>query len=180
MERGVGFDRSFHRLPVLLVDDFAVITPSLVRQAYVEAIYRADEWEYTRMSQRWWDRLLFNVSETGSLQTLLDHLPYHIVDSTFTRPQVPFDCKAMGGCGEGTKRVPEKSCGINLKVNISEHNWYWEQGISFPSGKKVLNAKEVTLISVNDVLAKKLSLSSKSTTIMTNRKRRNNRKISPQ
>jgi hypothetical protein len=32
MERSVGLDRSYHRLPVLFVDDFAVVTPELVRQ----------------------------------------------------------------------------------------------------------------------------------------------------
>jgi hypothetical protein len=32
MERSVGLDRSYHRLPVLFVDDFAVVTPQLVRQ----------------------------------------------------------------------------------------------------------------------------------------------------
>lgn len=43
LERGVGLDRTLYRLPVLLVDDFADLTPDLLRQAYVEAIYRADE-----------------------------------------------------------------------------------------------------------------------------------------
>ena len=32
LERGTGLDRSFHRLPVLLVDDFSMITPDLLRQ----------------------------------------------------------------------------------------------------------------------------------------------------
>jgi hypothetical protein len=32
LERSVGLDRSYHRLPVLFVDDFAVITPQLLRQ----------------------------------------------------------------------------------------------------------------------------------------------------
>ena len=32
LERGTGLDRSFHKLPVLLVDDFAMITPDLLRQ----------------------------------------------------------------------------------------------------------------------------------------------------
>ena len=43
LERGVGLDRTLYRLPALLVDDFADVTPDLVRQAYVEALYRADE-----------------------------------------------------------------------------------------------------------------------------------------
>ena len=32
MERSVGLDRSYHRLPVLFVDDFAAITPELLRE----------------------------------------------------------------------------------------------------------------------------------------------------
>ena len=31
-ERAVGLDRSYHRLPVLLLDDFAQLTPQLLRQ----------------------------------------------------------------------------------------------------------------------------------------------------
>jgi hypothetical protein len=43
LERGIGFDRTLYRLPALLVDDFADLTPELVRQAYVEALYRVDD-----------------------------------------------------------------------------------------------------------------------------------------
>ena len=61
LERGVGLDRSLYKLPALLVDDFADVTPRLVQQAYVEALYRADEWDYKRITQRWWALLLFKV-----------------------------------------------------------------------------------------------------------------------
>ena len=43
LERGVGLDRTLYRLPALLVDDFADLTPHIIRQAYVEALYRVDE-----------------------------------------------------------------------------------------------------------------------------------------
>lgn len=43
LERGIGLDRTLYRLPALLVDDFADLTEDLVRQAYVEALYRADD-----------------------------------------------------------------------------------------------------------------------------------------
>ena len=39
LEKAVGFDRSMYRLPALLVEDFDFITPSLLREAYVEALY---------------------------------------------------------------------------------------------------------------------------------------------
>ena len=32
LERGTGLDRSFYRLPILLVDDFAQLNPGLIRQ----------------------------------------------------------------------------------------------------------------------------------------------------
>jgi hypothetical protein len=43
LEKGIGFDRTLHRLPALLVDDFNDLTPALVREAYVEALYNVDE-----------------------------------------------------------------------------------------------------------------------------------------
>ena len=62
LERGTGLDRSLYKLPVLLVDDFADITPELVRQAYVEALYRVDEWEYWRITEKHWIGILKEVS----------------------------------------------------------------------------------------------------------------------
>ena len=64
IERGVGLDRSLYRLPALLVDDFAFVTPELIRQAYVEAVYRAEEWDYTRLTQSYWERLLYRVRQS--------------------------------------------------------------------------------------------------------------------
>lgn len=43
LEKGIGLDRTVYRLPVLLVEDYADVTPALLRQAYVEALYHADE-----------------------------------------------------------------------------------------------------------------------------------------
>jgi hypothetical protein len=61
VERGMGMDRTFHKLPVLLVDDYYEVTEFMLRQAYVEALYRVDSWEYYRMSRQWWERLLYQV-----------------------------------------------------------------------------------------------------------------------
>jgi hypothetical protein len=35
-------DRTLHRLPALLVEDLSEVTLELLRQAYVEAVYRAE------------------------------------------------------------------------------------------------------------------------------------------
>jgi hypothetical protein len=50
MERSVGLDRSYHRLPVLFVDDFAVVTPELVRQVRERGRKRKRrrEWRYRK------------------------------------------------------------------------------------------------------------------------------------
>ena len=108
-ERGYGFDRTFWRLPVLLVDDFNDITPTLLRSAYVEALYRADEFEYRRLKQSFWWSVILNVSSSMSLQPLLDNFPMMAEDINFTRPLRPFHCSG-GVCGAGTKRTPEQSC----------------------------------------------------------------------
>jgi hypothetical protein len=66
LEKGTGLDRSLYRLPALLLDDFADATPALLRQAYVEALYRADEWDYTRITERHWQRILYEVSNEAT------------------------------------------------------------------------------------------------------------------
>jgi hypothetical protein len=51
--------------------------------------------------------------------------PMEAEDASFTRPLIPFDCEAMGGCGSGTKRVPKKSCSIDPKVDMKTYDWEW-------------------------------------------------------
>jgi hypothetical protein len=110
---------------VLLLDDYALLTPELLRQAYVEALYRADQWEFERMTRRWWERLIYDISFSSSIEPLLHYHPMSAEDSGFTRPLVPFDCEKMGGCGPGTKRVPKKSCAIDFSL-INEKYFRWK------------------------------------------------------
>jgi hypothetical protein len=51
IERGVGFDRTLHQLPALLVEDYALTTKELLREAYIEAVYRASEFKFERLKQ---------------------------------------------------------------------------------------------------------------------------------
>ena len=128
LERGVGLDRTLYRLPALLVDDFADVTPELIRQAYVEALYRADSWDYRRITARYWERLIFKASETGTHEHMLRQHPLLPEMLAFARPLVPFSCGGgEGGCGKGTRRGPRKSCAIDLKANMSKHNWFLSQ-----------------------------------------------------
>jgi len=110
LEKGVGFDRTMYRLPALLVEDFAEITPELLRQAYVEALYRADDFEYDRLKQSWWYGFIANVSATMSVQTILDAFPMSAEEPNFARPRVPYECGKTNTCGPGTKRTPKRSC----------------------------------------------------------------------
>ena len=93
VERGMGMDRTLYRLPVLLLDDYDELTPALLRQAYVEALYRADDWEYERMTRRWWERLIFDISYSGSIEPLLHFHPMRAEDTGFT----------VGGAGRRTE-----------------------------------------------------------------------------
>jgi len=69
-----------------------LFTGPLLRQAYLEALYHADDWEYERMTTQYWQRLIFEVSETASLEPMLRRHPMTAEDQNFTRPLVPYDC----------------------------------------------------------------------------------------
>ncbi len=114
IERGVGLDRTVYKLPALVVDDFAYVTPDLVHSAYVEAIYRADEWEYERLTLPFWKNMMREASESESSEPFFRRFPIESVLKGFIRPQFPFDCDKMGGCGkEITSRTPKEYCGID-------------------------------------------------------------------
>jgi hypothetical protein len=95
---------------VVLVDDLYDINPTLLRVAYAEAMYHADDFEFERLKQTFWLSVIANVSVTKSTQTLLDKFPMQAEDTGFTRPRVPYECGKTGTCGPGTKRIPKNSC----------------------------------------------------------------------
>lgn len=119
IERGCGMDRTFWKLPVILVDDFADVTPELVHSAYVEALYRREEWEYRRLLKSFWKEVFYSVARAKSSQLLFDLFPMKAVDEEFTRPLFAFNCNEMGGCGAGTKRTPVKYCAIDRNVDYN-------------------------------------------------------------
>lgn len=99
-----------YRLPALFVEDFYDITPELLRVAYVEALYRADDFEFERLKQSFWYGVISNVSATMSVQTILDKFPMEAEEPNFARPRVPYACGTTNTCGKGTKRTPKISC----------------------------------------------------------------------
>jgi hypothetical protein len=110
IERGVGLDRTLWRLPALLVEDFDEITPELLRSAYVEALYRVNEFEFERLTQSFWYSVIYNVSDSHSVQPMLDKFPMRAELPNFARPKVPYSCSNAGTCGAGTKRTPKNYC----------------------------------------------------------------------
>jgi hypothetical protein len=121
VEKSVGFDRMLYRLPALLVEDFSMITTEMLRNAYIEAVYQKDSFEYNRLTQSYWSELVFQTSVQGSVDLLLKNHPMEAADENLARPLVPYECSNLninsekkGGheCGVGTKRPPAKSCDI--------------------------------------------------------------------
>lgn len=127
IERGIGFDRSLWRLPALIVDDFADVSSEMLRQAYVDALYNADGFEFHRLRQSYWEELLFRTSAEQSIDFMLRQHPMEAEDAAFTRPRERYDCGwvkqtdtspatshydvyAGPKCGAGTKRIPQQSC----------------------------------------------------------------------
>ena len=117
------------------------MTPELIRQAYVEALYHVNEWDYTRITEVYWQRLIYEASRTGSHLNMLKKHPMEATDVGFTRPIIPFDCEAMGGCGPGTLRVPKKSCAIDFKADYKTYDWMWYENWQ-EEGKRIEREKE--------------------------------------
>jgi hypothetical protein len=65
-ERGAGFDRTFSRLPVLLLDDFSHISSELLRSAYVEAIYHVNRFQFEKLTQSFWFYALRTLARLGN------------------------------------------------------------------------------------------------------------------
>ncbi len=136
MEKGLGLDRTVFKLPVLLVEDFADINESMLRQAYVEALYIALDpchddprlyrtpkcmtFEMERMTWSYWEELIWEASLTRSMDAMLVKHPMNATDTGFTRPLVPFSYESSG---PGTKKVPKKSCGIDMKIDYRTYNY---------------------------------------------------------
>ncbi len=94
----------------MLVEDFAEITPELLRTAYIEAVYRVKEFEFHRLTMSFWFSVIANVSASMSSQPLIDLFPMEAEEPNFTRPRELYECGKTNTCGKGTKRTPRKSC----------------------------------------------------------------------
>mmetsp|Transcript_6907 Transcript_6907/g.7152 ORF Transcript_6907/g.7152 Transcript_6907/m.7152 type:complete len:267 (-) Transcript_6907:220-1020(-) len=137
LEKGVGLDRTLWKLPALLVEDFSSLSPSLLRSAYIEALYRAErgEWEYERVGERWWIELVRDTARTGSTDILLNRHPMNAVDEHFVRPLWPYNCNhekrkrreegdlSESRCENGARRPPKDSCLIHDDADLHSYQW---------------------------------------------------------
>lgn len=106
-ERGVGFDRTFWKLPVILVDDYSEVNEDMLKQAYVETMYRASEFEYFRLRQSFWTDIIgftasSEMNKNGDF--LAKVFPMRAEKKNFVRPFEPCD-----NCIPG-KITPKKYC----------------------------------------------------------------------
>ena len=113
IEKNVGLDKTVWKLPVVLVEDYDDVTPTMLRQAYIEAIYRVNEFEFERLTQHFWLSLIEEISTSRDNSILYSKFPHDMsgFDETFTRPKEYFNCGENNkNCGKETKRIPRSSC----------------------------------------------------------------------
>ena len=75
MESSPGFDRTFTGLPVLIVRSFAEVTPELLDRAYKDFVRRHKQWDYARMTRRYWMDMVFRTAETGDVRPVVQRHP---------------------------------------------------------------------------------------------------------
>ena len=65
VESNLGFDRTYSRLPVLVVRNFSVVTPRLLYDAYPCFIKHANDWDFSVLTMQYWLGLLDHTISTG-------------------------------------------------------------------------------------------------------------------
>ena len=59
-------DRTFSGLPVLLVDNYSNLTAPMLQKLYKRFVSKASQWDFSRLTTRYWADLMQHVLETGS------------------------------------------------------------------------------------------------------------------
>ena len=68
-------DRSFARLPVLLVDSYSELTPAFLEAKWAEMTCRTDSYDFSRLTVRYWENLLRTVLQEGSSRIVQNNHP---------------------------------------------------------------------------------------------------------
>ena len=75
-ESSPGFDRTFHKLPVVIVDNYDDITPELLEAKYAEFAARADElFDFTRLRKSYWMDMIFGAAARSSSREVASNHP---------------------------------------------------------------------------------------------------------
>jgi hypothetical protein len=75
-ESSPGFDRTFAKLPVLIVKSFNDVTPELLEATYADFAARADTlFDFTRLKKSYWMDLVFGAARTGSAAKVIANHP---------------------------------------------------------------------------------------------------------
>lgn len=75
VESNHGFDRTYSRLPVLVVHNYSAVTPDLLEQVYPCFYRQAHKFSYQHLLQTHWQTMLSEVIKTGQSQCIQDHHP---------------------------------------------------------------------------------------------------------
>ena len=70
VEHAAGFDRTLHRLPILQVRSFSSLSPSFLERVYPLFADHAEDFDWSRLLQGHWLRLLESVKERGDLEAI--------------------------------------------------------------------------------------------------------------
>jgi hypothetical protein len=73
VESSPGFDRTYSRLPVLVVHSLMDVTPEMLEAAYPCFLRNADNWSFEHLTQAYWDRLLARALASGNI----DHVTFN-------------------------------------------------------------------------------------------------------
>ena len=74
-ESSPGWDRTFYKLPVVIVKDFNDVTPELLEEKYIQFTSNIDAFDFTRLKKAYWMDLIFDAAATGSNEVALENHP---------------------------------------------------------------------------------------------------------
>ena len=74
-ESSPGWDRTFSKLPVVIVKSFDDITPELLETKYTEFTSNIDRFDFERLKKAYWMDLIFETAVAGSNREVLVNHP---------------------------------------------------------------------------------------------------------
>lgn len=86
MERGMGLERAWSKLPVVWVNEYSELTWPYLRQAWAEIIYNGPHYDFAHLTQRFWHHdVLERLCATGDASFLEDEFPMPLPQFTHRR-----------------------------------------------------------------------------------------------